>query len=227
MNRGDDLFVGAGRALVGLLLLLAAGCASVATPPQKASGAGPQRSENHRPPTLATNGEYGFTVTEVVRIDGDVRRDYQQALMLLETDRLDEGIALLESVVKRAPDVTIPHIDLGVAYTERNELAKAEKSLQQALSLAPNHPAALNEMGIVYRRTGRFDAARSSYERALAIHPGFHFALLNLGVLCDLYLQDLTCALDSYERYAEIVTDDDNVGVWIADLRGRLGTGKE
>ncbi len=225
MSRCDPMAairVGLGAAL----LLLVAGCSSVATAPEKTVSSRAKQT-NHQPPTLAVDGDYGFTLTEVVRIDSDVRRDYQQALVLLETDRLDEGIDLLESVVERAPDVTIPYIDLGVAYERKNELDKAEESLQTALSLAPNHPAALNEMGIVYRRTGRFDAARSSYERALAIHPGFHYALLNLGVLCDLYLQDLTCALESYESYARIVTDDDSVGVWIADIRNRLGAGED
>jgi lipoprotein NlpI len=98
----------------------------------------------------------------------------------------------------------------------------AEQNLSRALSLAPNHPVALNEMGILHRRTGNFQSARDHYERALAIHPHYHFALRNLGVLCDLYLEDLECALEQYERYAEIVTDDPDVAIWIADIRNRL-----
>ena len=91
------------------------------------------------------------------------------------------------------------------------------------MKLAPNHPGALNEMGIVYRRTGRFDAARASYERALSVHPGYHYAQRNLGVLCDLYLADLECALRQYESYVAIVADDEQVVIWIADIRNRLG----
>lgn len=225
MKRCETL--SATRCLFGtLVLVLGAGCASVSTAPET-DRAGRGASQSYKPPELSREGDYGFTVTEVVRIDSDVRRDYQQALNLLQTNQLDAGIVGLESVVERAPDLTIPHIDLGVAYARNNELEKAERSLQAALSLAPDHPAALNEMGIVYRRSGRFNAARDSYQRALAVHPGYHFALLNLGVLCDLYLEDLTCALDTYERYAEIVTDDDEVDVWIADIRNRLAAQKE
>ncbi|MGE0623542.1 MAG: tetratricopeptide repeat protein [Pseudomonadales bacterium] len=212
--------------LAAAVLVCVAGCAADPGAPRSGSSASTPAS-SHEAPRLSREADGGFTVTEVVRIDSDVRRDYQQALSMLQAGRLDEGITLLESVTLRAPDVTIPHIDLGVAYARRDELGKAEQSLETALSLAPNHPAALNEMGIVYRRSGRFDAARSSYERALAIHPGFHFALLNLGVLCDLYLQDLHCALTNYERYAEIVTDDDEVDVWIADIRNRLSATEE
>jgi Flp pilus assembly protein TadD len=169
------------------------------------------------------DGDLGFTVTEVVRINSGVRADYQEALRLLQQDRVEAGIALLEQIVAQAPEVIAPHIDLGVAYGRLGDHEKAEYSLREALKLAPNHPAALNEMGIVYRRTGRFDAARASYERALSVHPGYHYAQRNLGVLCDLYLADLECALRQYESYAEIVSDDEQVAIWIADIRNRLG----
>ena len=200
------------------VIVLLGGCAT--------TGSAPATSE--KPVTRTdttiteTEGDYGFIVTETVRIGSDVRNDYQQAVLLLESERLQEGITLLESVVERAPEVTIPHIDLAVAYMKADQLEAAEESLRAALSLAPNHPAALNEMGILQRRAGKFDSAREYYERVLAIHPHYHFALRNLGVLCDLYLADLDFALDAYERYADIVTDDEEVGIWIADIRNRL-----
>ena len=206
------------------LLMLVSGCASVTSTPELTRAESGNARSARQAPRIESDGRSGFTVTEVVRIDSDVRNDYQRAVASLTGDRLDEGIALLESIVARAPEVTIPHIELGVAYGRLKEYDKAEQSLRTALSLAPNHPVALNELGILYRRTGRFDAARASYEQVLAIHPGFHFALLNLGVLCDLYLQDLTCALDNYQRYADIVTDDAQVGIWIADLSNRLAS---
>jgi Flp pilus assembly protein TadD len=214
--------------LIAAVLVVGGGCATTDRTPgtgkpkasAKADGAeGRRESTSH----VEVDGPYGFTVTEVVRIGSDVRNDYQRAVGLLEREAFDEGISLLESVVERAPDVTIPHIDLGVAYGRRGEHDKAEASLRTALSLAPNHPVALNEMGIVYRRTGKFDAARDHYQRALAIYPSYHYALRNLGVLCDLYLEDLSCALENYERYAEIVVDDPEVTIWIADIRNRLG----
>lgn len=167
----------------------------------------------------------GFTVTEVVRIDADVRSDYQDALMLLRQERYDAGIALLEEVVARAPGVTAPRIDLGVAYGETKDYENAERSLKSALTLAPDHPVALNELGIIYRKTGRFTEARRSYEQALAVQPGFHFARRNLGVLCDVFLADLRCALEQYQAYQALVPDDQEVQMWIADIQNRVGEG--
>lgn len=222
------------RRIAGLVLAVTlvavVGCAATDTKPDKAARAAgdstaarPDDGRRESTSKVELDGPFGFTVTEVVRIGSDVRNDYQRAAALLKQDQLREGISLLETVVERAPQVTVPHIDLGVAYGRLGDFDKAEESLDRALSLAPNHPVALNEMGILYRKTGKFDAARDHYQRALAIYPSYHFALRNLGVLCDLYLEDLTCALENYERYAEIVTDDSEVGIWIADIRNRLG----
>jgi len=207
-----------------LVVLLLGGCAG--TPPAVVNdGTTANRAEpevRRNTARLEQNGVHGFTVSEVVRIGGDVRRDYQDAMSLLQTDQLESGAALLETVIERAPEVTIPHIDLGMAYVQLGEFDKAEESFRSALSLAPKHPVVLNELGILLRRTGRFGAARSSYEQALAVHPSFHYALLNLGVLCDLYLADLSCALDNYSKYAQIVVNDAQVGIWIADVENRM-----
>lgn len=199
-------------------LLGAVGCAS---PGSNESGTQPD-VQSRSDFALAPDGQHGFIVTEDVRIVGDVRSDYQRAATLLQRDAIEEGVVVLESVIERAPGLVIPRIDLGVAHARLGNHEAAQKSFEAALALAPDHPVALNELGIVYRQTGRFAEARASYERALSIHDGFHYALLNLGVLCDLYVEDLRCALENYEAYAGIVTDDPQVGIWIADVRNRM-----
>jgi Flp pilus assembly protein TadD len=194
-------------ALIALALVALAGCA--------APGA---RAPSH----LETVDETGFTITEEVRLDGSVRADYDRAVTMLAAGDFPGGIALLETVTQAAPNVTAPHINLGIAYSRSDRLANAEVSLKRALELNPRHPIAHNELGMVYRRTGQIALARSSYEQALAIHPEFHFARRNLAILCDIYLKDLACALDNYERYLAAVPDDAEAAMWIADLKNRV-----
>ena len=121
----------------------------------------------------------------------------------------------------QADPVTAAHIALGIAYARTGDLDHAEASLQKALELSPQHPAALNELGLVQRRRGQFAESRASYEAALAQFADFHYAHRNLAILCDLYLGDHACALEHYEAYSRIVPDDAEVFKWIADLRNR------
>ena len=166
--------------------------------------------------------EVGFTITEEARIGGSLRADYEVALVYLQQGRLDEGIAILETVADAAPELSAPRIDLGIAYHRAGDLEAAESHLSRAIETNAEQPVAHNELGIIYRKTGRFQEARRSYEKALAIYPGFHYARRNLAVLCDLYLADLECALENYEAYMTTVPSDDEASMWISDLRYRL-----
>lgn len=171
---------------------------------------------------IEVQDQVGFTITEPVSVSDSVRQEYEHALILLEQGQA-EGQTILESIVEKAPNVSGPRIDLGIAKHRAGDLESAEEHLLKALELSPDHPVVHNELGIIYRKTGRFAAARRSYEAALAVYPGYHHARRNLGVLCDLYLADLECALSSYEAYMTTVPGDDQAAMWIADLRQRMG----
>jgi Tfp pilus assembly protein PilF len=175
-----------------------------------------------RPEAVAIPDESGFTIEERVSVSSKIRASFNSAMRLLEQGQYDSGIALLADVTEAAPEVTSLHIDLGIAYARVGELERAEGSIKNALLLSPRHPVAHNELGILYRKMGRFEKARESYEAALAVYPDFHFARRNLAILCDVYLSDLSCALENYEAYSEAVGKDDDVDMWIADLRKRI-----
>lgn len=192
-----------------------------ASPAKESAAPAVTERKRNEYPDVETD-ETGFTVTERIRISGEIRGEYESALQMLAQQRYEQGISALVAITQEAPEVTAPYIDLGIAYAQTGDLERAEAALETASQLSPDHPIVRNELGIVYRKTGQFSKARASYEKALEIYPGFHYAQRNLGVLCDLYLADLDCALEQYEAYLDSVGTDAEVEVWVTDLHNRL-----
>lgn len=158
-----------------------------------------------------------------IELEPGIEADFQLAVALMENDEFERAIAKLESVVEREQRLIAPFINLAIAYRKTGANEQAEQTLEQALAIDPRHPVANNELGLVYRKAGRFDEARAAYEKAIASDPEFAIAKRNLGVLCDLYMHDFVCALEQFQQYLELRPDDEDVPIWIADLKQRTG----
>jgi tetratricopeptide (TPR) repeat protein len=169
------------------------------------------------------NGRGGFIIMEIPHMDETSRRDFEVAVAMLNDQEYDRAIEILEKVIEQSPGVTAPYIDIAIAYRYVGKLKQAEENLKIALQLVPEHPVACNEYGLLYRKTGRFAEARAIYEKAIARFPDYYPVHRNLGILCDLYLNDPACALDHYEIYSKAVPEDQQVKLWVEDLRARLG----
>ena len=161
-------------------------------------------------------------ITENYGVDPEIRKEFDDAVVLLNQSEYAEAIELLKAVSGKTSKFSAPYINLGIAYVRTDELGKAEESFKKALEINNQHPVAHNELGLVYRKTGRYVEARQLYESLLVMYPDFMPARKNLGVLCDIYLQDFACALEQYEKYLSDMPDDEKVKIWVADVNSRM-----
>lgn len=220
----DKLKTGAGLILLALLLTGLAGCAIKKEPLPEPTAEKPAAD-----PAVAAgssqleDGRLGFEIREVPNHPADWQADFSAAVERLNEQDYPGAIELLQKVIEHEPGVTAPYIDIALAYRKIDQPEPAEENLKKALELVPGHPVASNEYGLLLRKAGRFAEARTVYEQALARYPDYLPVHRNLGILCDLYLNDLECANDQYERYSKGKPDDEQVKIWLADLRLRLG----
>jgi tetratricopeptide (TPR) repeat protein len=173
--------------------------------------------------TPLADGREGFLIVEVPQMDDASRRDFELAVTMLNDQDYSQAIELLEKIIAQSPGVTAPYINAAIGYRAIGKPDLAEGHLKTALEMVPGHPVACNEYGLLYRKSGRFAEARAMYETSLTNFPNYYPVHKNLGILCDLYLNDLACALEHYEIYSQAMPEDRQVNIWITDLRSRLG----
>ena len=168
-------------------------------------------------------GESGvIEITQKIGVDPDIKEEFNTAIALLNNKEYPEAIRLLKGVTGKTSKFTAPYINLGIVYARTGEMDKAKETFKKALEINAQHPVANNELGIVYRKTGQYKQAREHYQIVVNTYPEFLPAHKNLGVLCDIYLQDLECALQQYEEYLKGKPDDEKVKIWVADVKSRL-----
>ena len=156
-------------------------------------------------------------------IEEDVSDDFERSVVLLKKKEYDKAIKVLNSVIDREKRAPAPYVNLGMAYMLKGDNKQAEDYFHQALKLEIGHPEANNELGQLYRKTGRFREARKAYRNALADNPDYLPVRRNLGILCEIYMHDLKCALEQFEELLIYSPNDEQVQIWVTDLKQRLG----
>ncbi len=98
-------------------------------------------------------------------------RMYEDAQVLLYQRRLPEAAAALRKIVVQDPRNTLARRDLGGAYLEQKQYAKAREELAQVLLAAPNDYVTLYQLGLACEQVGLYRQALQHLASACAIAP--------------------------------------------------------
>jgi len=154
-----------------------------------------------------------------------VKAQFAMAVKAMKAGKDELAISLFTVLAKQNPQLASPYTNLGILFYRQGRLAEAEAALKASLQRDGKDYVAANYMGMTYRASGRFNDARLAYDQALAAKPDYAYAHLNLAILYDLYLGDLTKALDQYQQYGQLADDTDpQLAGWLTDLEQRMKT---
>ena len=208
------------RTILMLAMLLLAACQSA---PETAPGPAPAME-----PAAVTeiSAEQSEQVSEPAPEAVDFYQQfYAEAVISLKKGNTEQALELLLQVSTDAPDKPYIFTNLGLAYFKLQKMELAEQAFRKAIIRNNRDAVAYNQLGILQRYKGQFEEARNQYQRAIQIDSDYALAHLNLGILFDLYLQDLELALQQYQKYQALITEEDSrVAGWIIDIKRRLKT---
>ena len=177
-------------------------------------------------PKRAPRSEAAIKAAEA-SVPNDARKQYDEALAAMKSGNIPQAKSILSNLTQKYPDLSGPHVNLGIIHFRADEIDMAEEEFKQALKINPDSAVSLNHLGIIYRGKGKFAEAKSNYERALEISPNYAYAHLNYGILLDLYMGELEEALDHYQKFQELAPGQEKeVKNWIIDLERRIKSAK-
>jgi tetratricopeptide (TPR) repeat protein len=101
----------------------------------------------------------------------DAVTQYNLALLLARTDRLEEAVPLYERALRLDPAHTNARINLASVHARLGDLQSAERELSRVVTEDPRNAAALTNLGVVLVQQGRPAQAVRAFEDALRIDP--------------------------------------------------------
>ena len=142
---------------------------------------------------------------------------YQQALTLMQQNKLDEAEPLFIELIAQQPELTGAYVNLGAIEKDAKRIPKAQEYFTKALDINPNFVDALVQKASIHQDLGEFSNAEDLLRRAEAIQPENPIVNYNLGVLYELYLQEYDLAIQYYKRYVALSSAEDieTVKRWI------------
>jgi tetratricopeptide (TPR) repeat protein len=133
---------------------------------------------------------------------------YQQAKILIAAGQVEEAVSILEILTDTYPNRGIFHNDLGVLYTQMDNLPKARAHYEQAVNLSPTNGTFLKNLGDFYlSKLGMVEDFIRLYLASLQVEPRDVEALLMLGKLYA-ELQLYTEAESFYRKAQQIEPDN-------------------
>ncbi len=141
----------------------------------------------------------------------------------LADENYDDAIEQLTLAIENAPQNWEPHMYLGSAYAETDQLEKAHDELFLALELAPDEEARsqaenmigyywqqYNKQGMQYVDAAKYEEAIAQYEKAITIDPRKPDALTGLGVAYQ-SLGEYDQAIEFFEQAYEAAPENETI----------------
>jgi tetratricopeptide (TPR) repeat protein len=135
--------------------------------------------------------------------------EYQKALGLMKAKSFDKAFTIFTDLTTFYPNLAGAYVNLALIYKAKSDEEKAEKIISRALDINPNNVDALIQLAAFSQKKGEFNKVEQYLLTAEAADRSSDTVQYNLAVLYELYLQQYDDAIDHYENYIALTSNDD------------------
>lgn len=156
---------------------------------------------------------------------GDLRFARMESLALRRSGKVDQGLAILEDIVKTHTDDSDAVIALSQAYLDANRAPQAAKLLQDAQTRFPDDAGIALQLGATLDKQKKYSESEAVLRQLIAKEPNNAIALNYLGYMLAERGERLTESVDFIKRALAIDPDNgsylDSIG-WAYYKDGKI-----
>ncbi len=175
--------------VIFFIALLFSGCASKATKPEI---------------VIAENVELSKPVLLPEHLS-----EYKKALGFMRAKSFGDAHKIFNTLLTIYPKLAGAYVNIAIIFQAESDDEQAQKNYSKALEINPNNVDALIQLAAYSQKQGQFKKVEKYLLTAEAVDKSNQTVQYNLAVLYELYLQQFGEAIDHYENYIALSSDED------------------
>ncbi|MGE0043703.1 MAG: carboxypeptidase regulatory-like domain-containing protein, partial [Vicinamibacterales bacterium] len=116
--------------------------------------------------TVVLDGGAAAAAAAGANVGAELKKAFEAGVAASAAGNHDEAIAKFTEAAGIVPNCFDCYYNIGYAYQQKGDEAKAEENWKKAIELKPDYPQALNALATLYNNQKRYDEAAAMSERA-------------------------------------------------------------
>ncbi len=151
------------------------------------------------------------------------REKYKSGLIALNNNEDATAEGIFNEFLQDTPELAGPYTNLALIHFKRQEYDQSLELVNKALIRNPEQAQAYQLRAQIFVAKRKINEAKKDYIKAIELDPDYINAHYNLALLYDIYLQEITLAINHYEIYLSLIKEpDETTQEWVNHLKGSL-----
>lgn len=151
------------------------------------------------------------------------REKYKSGLIALNNNEDATAENIFNEFLQDTPELAGPYTNLALIHFKRQEYEQSLELVNKALIRNPEQAQAYQLRAQILVTKRKINEAKKDYIKAVELKPDYINAHYNLALLYDIYLQEITLAINHYEIYLSLIkAPDETTQEWVNHLKGSL-----